>query len=261
MAASTARAYRNPEGGKSENPSLFSLRQAVESSTWPALYRAFLLAMLEKNRFGTELYPSQRRLARELGVSYSTARRIVDRLQDGHRFGRKNVNRCEGVLTLLIEPNMRPGGKLRRTATYQLHPQRLRSAPTNQEIEDHSRGALCPLPPRAVPTPPPTPPAPAKPQEHRGTHRETEAKPKLTSRECAKLVAEVAVLMRGVTGHVEQHSGLRINYEAGDPRHRPKMKFREALRAVCAAWKRTPESVLDAMKFWGYDLEAQENES
>ena len=131
MTRSTARAYPNSDGGKSENPSLFSLRQLVESSAWPALYRALLMAMLEKNRFGTELFRSQRKLSRELGVSYSTVRRMVDRLERGHKFGRKHVTRCEGVLSQLYEANKRPGGRLRRTATYQLHPHRLKPRPSS----------------------------------------------------------------------------------------------------------------------------------
>jgi hypothetical protein len=243
MAASTARAYPNPARGKSENPSLFSVRQLVESSTWPAEYRALLLVMLENNQFGTELWYSQLNLSRDLGKSYSTVRRMMRRLREGHRFGKKNVVHCEGVLEKTIDPNMRPNGKLRRSTTYRLHRQKLKLRPTREEIENRSRGALCPLPPRPEqpirPQSAPVAPPPSQPKpEHRSAGRskvEQPQQPKLTRRLCAQFVGQVVEVKK--------------SYGVG---------FREALKIVCEGWQYTPEAALEALKFWGYKVEEPE---
>jgi hypothetical protein len=222
----------------------------VEASTWPAEYRVLLLAMLEKNQFGTELWLSQRKLSHILGRSYSTVRRMMGRLRDGHRFGKKNIVHCEGVLEKTIDPNLRPHGKLRRSTTYRLHRHKLQLRPTEEQLESRSVGALCPLPAR------PESPKPAQPASpgHRGTERKAQ-EPQLKRSECAKLATDIAVLMHGSSGHVEKLSGLAVKYGPDDPRYRPRMSFRAALAAVSAAWKRTPESVLEAIKFWGYKFE------
>jgi len=200
--------------------------------------------MLDKNRFGTELYRSQRKLSREFGVSYSTVRRMIDRLERGHQFGRKNIVRCEGVLSLAIEPNKRPGGKLRRTATYELHPHRLAARMTEQQFEESSSGALCPFPPQSSR---PAPPQPKAEPQHRSTQRDTPAQPKLTKRECSKLVADVVTMMRGSSGLTPSSAGV----------FHP-MNFREALAQVCRLWKRAPDSVAEALKFWGFKFEEPE---
>lgn len=235
MAASTARAYPNSERASSH----FSLPTLVESSSWPPVYRLLLLKMLEKNRFGTELFRSTKNLSIALGVSYTTVKRMLDRLENGHEFGKKNRVRCEGVLTLVYEANSRPGGKLRRQRTYQLRQSNLRPRPTEQDIENRSRGALCPLP---VAPERPIPPATAKPAEHHSEHRsaarskqESVEQPKLTRRECARFVGQVV--------EVKKAHGV---------------SFREALKLVCEGWQRTPESALEALKFWGYKTEESE---
>jgi hypothetical protein len=258
MAASTARAYRNSERAKSENPSLFSVRQLVESSTWPAEYRALLLAMLEKNQFGTELWYSQLNLSRDLGKSYSTVRRMMRRLREGHHFGKKNIVHCPAVLEKTIDANMRPNGELRRSTTYRLHRQNLNLRPTPKEIRERSVGAFCPLPMRPDrPIPPSPSPASARP-EHRSSQRETRPQPKLAKSETTKLVANVLELMKGRTTTGTRFEGIGGNLSPGDPGYRAPMKFRAALEAVCEAWKRTPESVLEALKFWGYKFEESE---
>jgi|GEM_PF-3627495 len=150
--ASTAREYRNSGPRESEN-SRFTLPTLVEASNWPAAYQALLLAMLEKNKFGTECFRSTSKLARQLRCSYSTAKRMIDRLENGWRDK-------QGVLTLVYEANARPGGKLRRARTYRIEPQKFQRWPTEQEHDDQSRGALCPMrpkPPQPHPEPPKSP--------------------------------------------------------------------------------------------------------
>jgi hypothetical protein len=203
--------------------------------------------MLDKNRFGTELYRSQRKLSREFGVSYSTIRRMIDRLERGHQFGRTNIVRCEAVLSLAIPPNMRPGGKLRRTATYELHAHRLAARMTEQQYEESSAGALCPFPPessRSAPRPPA--PQPKAEPVHRSAQRSA-PQPKLSKRECSKLVADVVTMMRGSSGLTPNSAGVFAP-----------MNFRDALAQVCALWKRAPESVAEALKFWGFKFEESE---
>ena len=258
MATSTARAYSNSASRKSENPSLFSVRQLVESSTWPAEYRALLLAMLQKNQFGTELWYSQLNLSRDLGKSYSTVRRMMRRLREGHHFGKKNVVHCPAVLEKTIDPNMRPNGELRRSTTYRLHRQNLNQRPTPEEIRERSVGAFCPLPARPDrPIPPSPSPTPVRP-EHRSSQREARPQVKLAKSETSKLVANVLELMKGRTTSGSRFEGMGGNLSPGDPGYRAPMNFRAALEAVCEAWKRTPESVLEALKFWGYKFEESE---
>ena len=240
MAASTARAYPNPAPASSH----FSLRTLVETSSWPPTYRLLLLAMLDKNKFGTELFRSTKNLAIALGVSYSTVQRMLDRLENGAQFGKKNRVECEPVLSLLYEANSRPGGKLRRQRTYQLCHTRLHPRRTERDFEDSSRGALCPLPPRSEhassPLPPPPAPAPARPAEHRSALRSQALQPKLTKRECAKLAADIVYYMRGASGSMQR------------------MNFRAAFELVCASWKREPEAAIEALKFWRYKFEESE---
>jgi hypothetical protein len=234
--ASTARASHNSDAAKSEKTPVFSLRELVESSTWPALYRALLLAMLDKNRFGTELFRSQRKLSREFCVSYSTIRRMIDRLERGHRFGRTQVNHCEGVLTLLYEPNKRPGGKLRRTPTYQLHPQRFQPRMTEQEFEDRSNGALCPFPPNSTrpssPPPPPSPPVKQPAEDpHRSQRREAHVR-ELNSRDGRNLVKYMLAFSRGNVREVGL-DGLASNLSPGHPRYAAPMNKHDALIEAC----------------------------
>lgn len=259
MAASTARAYRNPEGGKSENPSLFSLRQLVESSTWPAEYRDLLLTLLEKNRFGTELWYSQQNLAHDLGKSYSTVRRMIRRLRDGHRFRNRHVGECEGVLEKTIDPNMRPNGVLRRSTTYRLHRQKLKLRPTPEERKNSALGAFCPLPSRPDRPIPPASSVPAPAPQHRSPRREAPSeKPKLSSRDCAKVAAQMQSLINGRTRHIEEVGGYGFELRPGDPRYRAPMHWREALETIAKMWKRSPDVVAEALKFWEYKFEEPE---
>lgn len=65
----------------------------------------------------------------------------------------------------------------------------------------------------------------------------------------------MATLIKGNTRHVESVGGMAYDLDPGDPRYRPKMNYREALDATCKLWKRTQESVIDALKFWGFQIE------
>lgn len=236
MGTSTARAYPNSARASSH----FSLPILVESSTWPPAYRVLLLEMLQKNKFGTELFRSTKNLSIALGLHYRTIQRMIDRLESGHRFGKKRIVDCEPVLSLVYEANKRPGGKLRRQATYQLHPERLRRRMTERDYENESSGALCPFPPQPSPRSEPPPPAPqpkAEPQ-HRSAARTQQ--PKLTKRECSKLVADIAYYMRGGGGSFA------------------KMSFREALARACDLWNRAPEAVEDALKCHGFQFDGME---
>jgi len=109
-----------------------------------------------------------------------------------------------------------------------------------------------------APAPAPAAPAkqPAAEHAHRNTARpEPKPQPKLTKRECAKFVADVAQLMRGTTTWRDTHGGLSGDLDPSDPRYRPKMNFREALREVAQIWKREQDVVLEALKFWGYQVQ------
>jgi hypothetical protein len=111
-----------------------------------------------------------------------------------------------------------------------------------------------------TPATPPRQPAPAAPlpQREKPAAVQPPAKqPKLTRRESAKFIADMAVCMRGVTTHVESAGGYGYDLQPDDPRYRAPMNWREALVAVCDRWKRTPESVIEALKFWGYKVETE----
>jgi hypothetical protein len=236
MAAPTATAYPNSERAKSGNTVRFSVPDLVQLSTWPAEYRDLLLYMLKFNPFGTELFASQRKAARALGKSYSTVRRMVDRLERGHRFGRKNVVHCEGVLTQTIEPNKRPGGKLRRTATYKLDPYRLRAAPTEKEYEESLVGALCPFPPQSARSEPPSSPSaspaatPVK-QDHRSAGRS------LTVRQRKELAARIELYERGST-EVRYANGSVGKLKPGDAAYVKPMMREAAILAACQSMAR-----------------------
>jgi hypothetical protein len=246
--ASTARAYRSSGAGNSP----FSLPDLVRASTWPPTYRELLLAMLKKNRFGTELWRSTRNLAIDLGVSYSTVKRMIDRLEKGHSFGKKRIVRCEPVLEIVLEANSRPNGTLRRQRTYRISDaRRICRRPTPEEVEGSSRGAVCVLPSRPMP-PAHAPSVPARPAEHRGTARPQTTK--IARGEIAKIVAEILRLQKGYTHHVEAVGGYGFNLTPSDPRYRAPMSLRDAIIAACEAFKRSPDLVLEAIKFWGYNL-------
>jgi hypothetical protein len=193
-----------------------------------------------------------------------------------------------GILTQVYGDNERVpyggGKKFRHTATYRLNPDKLvprkthdeyveerdrgraksRQAHREQSERDHHEAQPEPTPIRKPAAPaPPLPPAPAAPQparskpaaEHRGNERPQQ--PKLTRRESAKFIADMAVLMKGCEGSVQTRGGgtIFVSPTSNPEYYRPKMSWRDALSEVCKAWKRVPDSVIDALKFWGYHTE------
>lgn len=234
----------------------FSVPSLVESSNWPANYRLLLLEMLKENKFGTELWLAQGKIAARLGWHYTTVQRMIDRLQRGHQFGRKRTVQCEAALELLHEANIRVGGKLRRSRTYVLRSSSLRARPTEKEIEDATPRAVCPLPTRPERPIPPASAPKAAPREHRSPERQF--KPKLSKPDTAKFVAQMKALMQGRTRHVEQVGGFGFDLRPDDPRYRAPMHWREALATVAKAWNRTPDVILEAIKGWGYQFDETE---
>jgi hypothetical protein len=109
----------------------------------------------------------------------------------------------------------------------------------------------------APPVPPPATAAPLKRPAAEHAHRSPEKlpQPKMTRRECSKFIADMAMQMKGCTHHTESVGGYSYELQPGDPRYRPKLSWREALAEVCERWQRAPESVIEALKFWGYQLQ------
>jgi hypothetical protein len=164
-----------------------------------------------------------------------------------------------------------------RPYMYEIDIEKFRSAPRCKELRqfdartyaEHKAAAkrgehpnVTEMPSRkpAQPTPPDPPPAPAKQPAAEHAHRNTvrpepKPQPKLTKRECAKFVADMAVLMSGCTQHVEKLSGYGYDLDPSDPRYRPKLSFRQALAEVAKVWKREQDAVVEALKFWGYQLQ------
>lgn len=100
--------------------------------------------------------------------------------------------------------------------------------------------------------PPPATAAPVRQPAAEAPHRnparmEVKPQPKMTKREAAKFVADMALAMRGQT-----KDGFGWKIEPGQPGYVAPMNWREALRAVCESWQRTEDSVIEALKFFGY---------
>jgi hypothetical protein len=120
--------------------------------------------------------------------------------------------------------------------------------------------------PSRKPTQPDSPPPPSVPPptvaplkrpaaEHAHRSPEKPSQPKMTRRECSKFIADMAAEMKGCTSFTETVGGYGYELQPGDPRYRPKLSWREALAEVCKRWQRAPESVIEALKFWGYQLQ------
>ena len=172
--ASTQRAYLNSEEYESEkSPSLFTLAAQVRASTLAERHRNLIVAMLLKNRFGTELWMSTASISvamgraccrrkktgwsthekpHRLGNCKESSRRRVQRLIDDlvycgacgkstnrHPADHAFIPRVEGggVLDEVYEANSHVsyGGKkeFRHTATYRLNPDKLVPARTYEE--------------------------------------------------------------------------------------------------------------------------------
>jgi hypothetical protein len=290
--ASTAPDYTN---SRTSDSGKFARVEMIRASTLAERHRNLLVAMLHKNRFGDELWMSTESICVVMGrVCYR--RKIAETDTRGHKLSsceqisRRAVQRLIdevvslGVLTQLYGDNevvpYGGGKKFRHTATYRLNPDKLAPRKTHDEyVEERDRararnrqahreeshreeshrehGDVTPI--RKQPTAEPRPPAPAAPlpkHEEPAAEKLATAQPKMTKRECAKFVGDMATLMKGHTRHAEAHGGYAFDLDPGDPRYRPKLKWREALSEVCKSWNRTTESVVEALKFWGYQVEA-----
>jgi hypothetical protein len=108
--------------------------------------------------------------------------------------------------------------------------------------------------PAAHPATPMRPTAEHRPMDapHRSPQRALQ--PKMTKRECATLMAQAAALEHGRTRHVEAQGGLGYDLDPGDPRYQAPMKRVDAIGLVAKAWKRDPQVVIEALKFWGYEV-------
>jgi hypothetical protein len=99
-------------------------------------------------------------------------------------------------------------------------------------------------------------PAGSAPSEHRSSARQQQ--PKLNKLETAKFAAQMKSLIEGRTKHVEEIGGYGFDLGPGDPRYRAPMQWREALDTLAKLWKRGPDVVFEALKFWGYKFEESE---
>jgi hypothetical protein len=272
MAASTATAYRNSGDSQSANQRHFFTRAEIENffETCPAellsrRFRHFLRGMwIAAGRpFGADVqlfkavgdYRKACYYRSDSTVRYNLrAAEDLGLLEIAHRDRRGNCHH------IWIRPRTdSDNGLYRRVTTHRLPISLLMQ--WRQAHRAESAGEVTPIRKPALPTaPPPKSPAPAAPAPQRATpaaekpeHRSTERapQPKLTKRDCAKFVANMAVVMKGCT-----HSEYGTELEPGDPRYRPKLSWRAALSAVCERWHRTEESVIEALKFWGYQMEA-----
>jgi hypothetical protein len=172
-------------------------------------------------------------------------------------------------------------GEFMRVPVYEIDIQKFRSAPRCREIRhfdartyaeykaaakrgEHpnvldisARKPTQPAPPQN--DPPPTKAAPVQQpaaEHHRSTVRPEPkpAQPRMTRREAAKFMANVEQLKRGRTGFFSRADGMNIALHPGEQGYSPPIPWKVAFEAECAQWKRDPQVVRDALKFWGYKL-------
>lgn len=292
MAASTASAYTN---SRASNSGKFSRIEMVRASTLPERYRSRLADLMEQFNFtGDELWMATDSCRIAIGkICFRRKPGTITRVRKGREekcelgpcdvISRRSVQRLLyelvnvfQVLEVVYEANqwVPYGGDVvfRHSRTYRLRAEKLTPRPTFKEwrMQQKAAHSVTTFPRKpAQPAQEPLPPAPAAPVPVRSkpaaehSHRSTErsnAPAKMTKREVAKFVADMAFYMRGQTSKI-QLDGFEVKFQAGDPRYLAPMKWRDALAAVCRDWKRTPESVIDALKFWGYTVETDANSS
>ena len=171
-------------------------------------------------------------------------------------------------------------GEFMRVPVYEFDVQKFRTAPRCREIRhfdartyaeykaaakrgEHLNVTEMPARKPAQPTPPPDDPppttvAPVKQPaaEHRSTVRPEPkpAQPRMTRREAAKFMANVEQRKRGHTSFFSRADGMNIALHPGEQGYSPPIPWKAAFEAECAQWKRDPQVVRDALKFWGYKL-------
>ncbi len=279
MTASTATAYRNSDDSPSANQRHFFTRAEIEefflSCPGAVLgdrksrrFRHFLRGMwIAAGRpFGTDVqlfkavgdYRDACEYRSDSTVRYNLrAAEDLGLLEIAHKDRRGNCHH------IWIRPRTDSDrGCYRRVTTYRLPIALL----LKWRVMHHAETAaaeVTPIRKPAQPTaPPPKSPAPAAPQPqraapaaeksgHRSPERAQPTQPKMTKREAAKFVADMAIAMRGRT-----KDGFGWKIEPGAEGYVAPMNWREALKAVCESWQRNEESVIEALKFFGYRTDA-----
>jgi|SRR5579862_942117 len=166
--------------------------------------------------------------------------------------------------------------EFRRPFTYEIDVEKFRSAPRPREIRHFDartyaeykaaarRGEhpnVTEMPARKSPgqEPPKSPAIAVKQAAAEHAHRNpARPQPKLSKTEAAKFVSDMAQAMRGHTRHVEAVGGLAYDLDPTDPRYRAPVSQKDAILAVCERWRRAPDAVIEALKFWGYSLQQEE---
>lgn len=251
MSSPTLR-YNKPSESSRTNyrpaPAPFNLAQLVRGSTIPRHLHDTICAMLKFNRHGVELWASTESISfvtRGRSKHGCLCRRTVQlHIDEAVKLG---------VLEEVYPANsrVRYNGTIcfRHTATYRLVPEKLTPRKTWEEWQALKPVAM-PKPPQRVDAPAAAPVV-AIPQKP--VPAERPAQPKLTRREAAKLVAEIAIIVRGCTTVTEEFGGYTEKLKPGDPRYQAPMTFAEAFQEVCKRWNRDPVAVNASLMLWGYN--------
>jgi len=230
----------SPSAKRRVAPSPFTYAAQVRASTLPRHLHDTLCALLQFNRFGSELWASTESIAvatRGRGKNGCICRRSVQYHLD--QLVEKKV--LEQVYPANSRVRYRGDLVFRHTATYRLIPESLTARRTWEQWQA-SRPVALPKAPQPVRTIPPTPPAPGPAPAPMPQRAASAKKPRqLTRRECVTLVSEIARMLRG-------------NGRAGEAGHVAPMKKQEALRVVCKRWCMPLESAISALKLAGHDM-------
>jgi hypothetical protein len=68
-------------------------------------------------------------------------------------------------------------------------------------------------------------------------------------------MANVEQRKRGRTTYFSRADGFNVALHPGESGYSPPISWKAAFDAECAEWKRDPEVVRYALKFWGYQLQ------
>ena len=271
MLASTASQYINSDSSASGKWPR-DLVPWFQSSDLPDHLRTTVLAMLERDRHGTQLWMCMTRLAVELGVCRRTAQRRVQRLTELK------------VLEKTIEANQYPfpdtrPDYFRPSATYKAHPEAVAERPSWKDFEgmrpthrrlkvksatQHRRKKASvvsispptapePAAPASTPTPQAAAPVPVAPTEspyrvpnvtehaarfeeaRRGgdPHRSTQRKfRQLRTSDGKAVVSKILQLQKGVDGY-KSAEGFWVKYPPGHPQIQAPQSPDSALIAAC----------------------------
>jgi hypothetical protein len=233
------------------------------------------------------IYVSVQSLVDKSGVYRSTVQRRIQRAMRG-RFWRKTRDmniwlecpKCGAERESAQCPNQQCGHKgngrnpkeFRTTVTYAVDLEMFERTPPCRHVQQIR---LKKAEVRQMPSRHPAEPTQAEEPIRKTTqHQRIEhaAKPKLSKTECSKFVADVAALVQrsaerrsygapradcpacmGVGSYASAaHPGESLR--CGCTERSEKLNFSDAVQQVARAWKREPEIVAEALKFWGYSL-------